>query len=79
VHRVTAVDRDHYQVRIVLLLGRGQPVDPRPAATSGPGIPDGLRHREKRRLALDMIEEMTGPGGRAVLDLVTAAGAPARW
>jgi len=33
-----------------------------------------LRHREKRRLALDMIEEMTGPGGWAVLDLVTAAG-----
>src|SRR5207302_2136454 len=27
------------------------------------GIPDEVRHREKWRLALDMIEEMTGPGG----------------
>jgi SRSO17 transposase len=40
------------------------------------GIPDGVRHREKWRLALDMIEEMTGPGGWGVLDLVTAAGGP---
>ena len=38
------------------------------------GIPDRVRHREKWRLALDMIEEMTGPGGWGVLDLVTAAG-----
>jgi SRSO17 transposase len=38
------------------------------------GIPDRARHREKWRLALDMIEEMTGPGGWGVLDLVTAAG-----
>ena len=38
------------------------------------GIPDAVRHREKWRLALDMIEEMTGPGGWGVLDLVTAAG-----
>src|SRR6201981_638577 len=37
-------------------------------------IPDRVRHREKWRLALDMIEEMTGPGGGGVLDLVTAAG-----
>jgi SRSO17 transposase len=38
------------------------------------GIPDEVRHREKWRLALDMIQEMTGPGGWGVLDLVTAAG-----
>ena len=38
------------------------------------GIPDGVRHREKWRLALDMIEEMTGPGGWGVLDLAAAAG-----
>jgi SRSO17 transposase len=38
------------------------------------GIPDQVRHREKWRLALDMIGEMTGPGGWGVLDLVTAAG-----
>src|SRR5690348_5497937 len=38
------------------------------------GLPDRVRHREKWRLALDMIEEMTGPGGWGVLDLVTAAG-----
>ncbi len=40
------------------------------------GIPAGVRHREKWRLALDMIDEMTGPGGWGVLDLVTAAGGP---
>jgi SRSO17 transposase len=38
------------------------------------GIPDQVRHREKWRLALDMIQEMTGPGGWGVLDLVTAGG-----
>ena len=38
------------------------------------GIPDEVRHREKWRLALDMIEEMTGPGGWGVLDEATAAG-----
>ena len=32
------------------------------------GIPDRVRHREKWRLALDMIEEMTGPGGWGVLE-----------
>jgi SRSO17 transposase len=42
-------------------------------------IPDEVRHREKWRLALDMIEEMAGPGGWGVLDLATAAGAPGRW
>ena len=40
------------------------------------GIPDEVRHREKWRLALEMIEEMAGPGGWGVLDLVTAAGGP---
>jgi SRSO17 transposase len=38
------------------------------------GIPDEVRHVEKWRLALEMIEEMTGPAGWGVLDLVTAAG-----
>ncbi|HEY2304680.1 MAG TPA: IS701 family transposase [Streptosporangiaceae bacterium] len=38
------------------------------------GIPDGVRRTEKWRLALEMIEEMTGPGGWGVLDLVTAGG-----
>src|SRR6266567_738266 len=38
------------------------------------GIPDEVRHREKWRLALDMIEEMAGPGGWGVLGQVTAAG-----
>jgi SRSO17 transposase len=37
-------------------------------------IPDEVRHAEKWRLALEMIEEMTGPGGWGVLDQVTAAG-----
>lgn len=37
------------------------------------GIPDQVRHREKWRLALDMIQEMTGPGGWGVLDLAGGA------
>ena len=37
-------------------------------------IPDEVRHREKWRLALEMIEEMTGPGGWGVLEQITAAG-----
>ncbi len=37
------------------------------------GIPDQVRHTEKWRLALEMIDEMTGPGGWGVLDQVTAA------
>ena len=40
------------------------------------GIPDKVRRREKWRLALDMIEEMTGAGGWGVLEEVTAAGGP---
>ena len=38
------------------------------------GIPDAVRHSEKWRLALEMIEEMTGPGGWGVLEEITAAG-----
>jgi SRSO17 transposase len=38
------------------------------------GIPDAVRHTEKWRLALDMIDEMTGPGGWGVLQEITAAG-----
>ena len=37
-------------------------------------IPDDVRHREKWRLALDMIDEMTGPGGWDVPGQITAAG-----
>ena len=37
-------------------------------------IPDDVRHTEKWRLALEMIDEMTGPGGWGVLEQVTAAG-----
>jgi SRSO17 transposase len=38
------------------------------------GIPDEVRHKEKWRLALEMIDEMTGPGGWGVLEQVAAAG-----
>ena len=38
------------------------------------GIPDEVRHTEKWRLALEMIDEMTDPGGWGVLEQVTAAG-----
>jgi SRSO17 transposase len=38
------------------------------------GVPGQVRHREKWRLALDMIAEMTGPGGWGVLEEITAAG-----
>ena len=38
-------------------------------------IPDDVRHTEKWRLALEMIDEMTGPGGWGVLEQITAAGA----
>jgi SRSO17 transposase len=37
-------------------------------------IPGQVRHTEKWRLALEMIEEMTGPGGWGVLEQITAAG-----
>jgi SRSO17 transposase len=37
-------------------------------------IPDQVRHTEKWRLALEMIDEMTGPAGWGVLDLATARG-----
>jgi len=52
-----------------------------PAAAAGAarrrqraGIPDEVRHTEKWRLALEMIDEMTGPGGWGVLEQVTGAG-----
>ena len=53
--------------------------DPVAAARAGrrrerAGIPDEVRHTEKWRLALEMIDEMTGPGGWGVLEQVTAAG-----
>lgn len=38
------------------------------------GIPGEVRHTEKWRLALEMIDEMTGPGGWGLLEQVTAAG-----
>ena len=38
-------------------------------------IPGQVRHAEKWRLALEMIEEMTGAGGWGVLEEITAAGA----
>ena len=38
------------------------------------GIPGEVRHVEKWRLALEMIDEMAGPGGWGVLDQVTGAG-----
>ena len=38
------------------------------------GLPDQVRHTEKWRLALQMIDEMTGPGGWGVLEEITAAG-----
>ncbi len=38
------------------------------------GIPGQVRHVEKWRLALAMIDEMTAPGGWGVVEQVTAAG-----
>jgi SRSO17 transposase len=38
------------------------------------GIPGEVRHAEKWRLALEMIDELAGPGGWGVLEQVTAAG-----
>ena len=44
-------------------------------------IPDEVRHTEKWRLALEMLDEMAGPGGWGVLERVTAAGGarPVVW
>ena len=39
-------------------------------------IPDEVRHTEKWRLALEMIDELAGPGGWGVLEQITAAGGP---
>jgi len=38
------------------------------------GVPGQVRHAEKWRLALEMIDEMTGAGGWGVLEQITAAG-----
>ena len=38
------------------------------------GIPDRVRHTEKWRLALEMIEEITAPSGWNVLEEITSAG-----
>jgi SRSO17 transposase len=38
------------------------------------GIPGEVRHAEKWRLALEMIDEMTGPGGWGLLEQITAVG-----
>ena len=38
------------------------------------GIPDDVRHQEKWRLALEMLDEMTGPEGWDVLGQAIAAG-----
>jgi SRSO17 transposase len=38
------------------------------------GIPGQVRHTEKWRLALEMIDEMTGPAGWGLLEQITAAG-----
>jgi len=38
------------------------------------GIPGEVRHTEKWRLALEMIDEMTGAGGWGLLEQITAAG-----
>ena len=38
------------------------------------GIPGEVRHAEKWRLALEMIDEMTGAGGWGLLEQITAAG-----
>ena len=37
-------------------------------------IPDQVRHTGKWRLALEMIDEMTGPGGWGILEQIAAAG-----
>ena len=37
-------------------------------------IPDQVRHTGKWRLALEMIDEMTGPAGWGILDQITGAG-----
>jgi SRSO17 transposase len=41
------------------------------------GIPDGVRHTEKWRLALEMIDEMTGPGGWGLLEEIAGGEQPA--
>ena len=47
---------------------------PGPAPPGAGPHPGSVRHTEKWRLALEMIGEMTGPGGWGVLEEITAAG-----
>ena len=42
-------------------------------------IPDGIRHREKWRLALEMLDEMAGRGGWASWSRSPRPAAPSRW
>ena len=61
------------------ILGRPRAADPVAAAAARrrrelSRIPGQVRHTEKWRLALEMIEEMTGPGGWGLLEQVTVAG-----
>ena len=43
-------------------------------------MPDEVRHTEKWRLALEMLDEMTGPGGWGVLEqILPRPDAPGRW
>jgi SRSO17 transposase len=55
---------------------QGDPVQTARAASrrARAGIPPEVRHQEKWRLALGMVDEMTGPGGWGVLDQAAAAG-----
>ena len=44
------------------------------------GIPGEVRHTEKWRLALEMIDEMAGPGGWGLLEQIGhRPAAPGRW
>jgi SRSO17 transposase len=54
----------------------GDPVQAARAASrrARAGIPGDVRHTEKWRLALEMIDEMAGAGGWGVLEQVAAAG-----
>src|SRR5262249_35334311 len=45
-----------------------------PSRRARAGIPDEVRHKEKWRLALDMLDEMAGADGWGILGQVAAAG-----
>ena len=67
------------------MLGRQGPGRPGAAARARrrrerARIPDDIRHSEKWRLALEMIDEMAGRDGWGLLEQIAAAGRrPARW